>query len=160
MNQPNPIFAVPAQNRAFDALISGLQIGSILRLWGGTGRGKTTVLRLVHEKTGGAFLGVKEFIERSMATHPLALEESIYTVIQRALKEHEVVIVDDIHLLDLSSGCHFYPRSGFLNPVLMGLCSEALQANKKLIFGTKAELPDSASQRSYSFGIERFKEED
>jgi hypothetical protein len=51
-----------------------------------------------------------------------------------------VVILDDLHLLDLfSAGCHFYPRSGYLNSVIMGLCTYALESDRKLIFNVDVE---------------------
>ena len=50
--------------------------------------------------------------------------------------------------------------SGYLNSVLMGLCTYALEADRTLIFGTAEHLAEAASQRSYSFGIDRFKVED
>ena len=151
----------PAQKRAFDSLLAGIQVGSILRVWGGTGRGKTTVLRQLHKQTGGVFLNMKEFVEASSTKHPLALEETLYHLIMDALKANPLVIVDDVHLLDLfSAGCHFYPRSGYFNSVMMGLCTYALEAKKKLVFGTKEQLAEAADQRSYSFGIEKFKPDD
>jgi ATP-dependent 26S proteasome regulatory subunit len=151
----------PAQKRAFDSLSAGLQIGSILRVWGGTGRGKTTVLRELHKQVGGAFLSMKEFVEASAVKHPLALEETLYHLIMDALKSHPLVIVDDVHLLDLfSAGCHFYPRSGLFNTTMMGLCTYTLETKRKLVFGTKEHLAEAADQRSYSFGIERFKPDD
>ena len=45
-------------------------------------------------------------------------------------------------------GCHFYPRSGFLNSVVMGLCTYAPEADRKLI---STSLVEAAAQRSYSF---------
>ncbi len=91
----------------------------------------------------------------------MALEETIHQVIFEAFKAHSVVMVDDIHLLDLfSGGCHFYPRSGYFNAVMMGLCSYALQEKKKLLFATTSHLAEAAEQRSYSFGIDRFRVED
>src|SRR5678815_3410051 len=151
----------PAQKRAFDYLSMGLEVGSILRLSGGVGRGKTTVLKELHQKVGGAFLNLKDFVEASAQKHPLALEETLYQLLFDALKSQPLVIMDDVHLLDLySSGCHFYPRSGYFNSIMMGLCTYALEAKKKLIFGTKTEFAEAAAQRSYSFGIERFKVED
>src|ERR1043166_5437692 len=93
----------PAQQSAFDSLSAGLKIGSILRLWGGIGRGKTTVLRELHKQVGGAFLNMKDFVEASAGKPPLALEETLYQLIVDALKAHPLVIVDDIHLLDLFS---------------------------------------------------------
>src|SRR5215469_16795719 len=151
----------PAQQRAFDSLMAGVQVGSILRVWGGTGRGKSTVLRELHRKLGGALLNMKEFVEASANKHPMALEETLYHLVMDALQANSIVIVDDVHLLDLySNGCHFYPRGGYFNSVMMGLCTYTLEAKKKLVFGTKEHLAETADQRSYSFGIDKFKPED
>jgi hypothetical protein len=102
----------PAQQAAFEYLSAGVQVGSILRLHAGPGRGKTTVLRQLHKQVGGAFLNMKDFIEASAGNHPLALEETLYRLLLDALQAHPVVIMDDIHLVHLGAGCHFYPRSG------------------------------------------------
>jgi transitional endoplasmic reticulum ATPase len=151
----------PAQKRAFEAIFAGLDVGTIFRLWGGIGRGKTTVLRELHKRVGGAFLNMRDFVESSATNHPLALEETLYRMVFEALQAHPIVIMDDVHLLDLfSSGCHFYPRSGYFNSIMMGLCTFAMEADKKLIFGTREHLAEAAEQRSYSFGIERFKADD
>ena len=151
----------PAQKRAFDAISGGLQAGTVFRLWGGLGRGKTTVLRRLHERIGGAFLNMRDFVEASANSHPLALEETLYRLVLEALRAHPTVILDDVHLLDLySAGCHFYPRSGYFNAIMTGLCTYANETGKKLIFGTREHLAEAAEQRSYSFGIERFKVED
>src|SRR5438874_3707541 len=151
----------PTQQGALEAVLKGLQLGSILRVWGGVGRGKTTVLKEVHKQTGGAFLGMKDFVAASSVKHPMALEETLYNLVLDALKAHPVVILDDLHLLDLfSAGCHFYPRSGYLNSVIMGLCTYTLETDRKLIFSTTSHLAEAAAQRSYSFGIDRFKVED
>ncbi|HLH53746.1 MAG TPA: ATP-binding protein [Verrucomicrobiae bacterium] len=151
----------PTQQRVFDALAAGLQAGSIFRLWGGVGRGKTTILGQMHRRTGGAFLNLRDFVESSSKNHPMALEETLYRLVFDALRSHPVVILDDVHLLDLfSAGCHFYPRSGYINSIMMALCTYATESGKKLIFGTKEHLAEAAEQRSYSFGIERFKADD
>ncbi len=161
MTNHSEIRLCPAQQRAFYSLSRGLQVGCILRLWGGVGRGKTTILQQVHQRTGGAFLNMKDFVEAEAKNHPLALEETFYQLVFNALKSQPVVIMDDVHLLDLfSAGCHFYPRSGYFNSVMMGLCTYALEAGKKLILGARDHLVEAAEQRSYSFGIERFKVED
>jgi ATP-dependent 26S proteasome regulatory subunit len=161
MPNKSTIQLCPAQRSVLEALLKGLQIGSIFRVWGGVGRGKTTVLKEAHKQIGGAFLGMKEFVDASSLAHPMALEETLYNLVLAALKSRPVVILDDLHLLDLfSAGCHFYPRSGYLNSVIMGLCTYALETDRKLIFSTTGHLPEAATQRSYSFGIDRFKVED
>jgi ATP-dependent 26S proteasome regulatory subunit len=161
MPEKSTIQLCPAQQSALESLLTGLEIGSIFRVHGGVGRGKTTLLKEVHHQTGGSFLTMKNFVDASSRQHPLALEETLYQLVLDALKAQPVVIVDDLHLLDLfSAGCHFYPRSGYLNSVLMGLCTYALETDRKLIFSTTGPMPEAAAQRSYSFGIERFKVED
>jgi len=161
MPNKSTIQLCPAQQSVLESLLRGLPIGSIFRVWGGVGRGKSTVLKEVHQQTGGAFLGMKDFVSASSRAHPMALEETLYNLVLEALKAHPVVILDDLHLLDLfSSGCHFYPRSGYLNSVMMGLCTYALEADRKLIFSTASHIAEAAAQRSYSFGIDKFKVED
>ena len=161
MPNSSPIELCPAQKRAFDYLKAGLQLGTILRLWSGTGRGKTTILRELHQQTGGLYLNMRDFVEASSKNHPMALEETLYRLLFQALTAHPVVFMDDVHLLDLfSAGCHFYPRSGYFNSIMMGLCTYALESGKKLIFSTDSHLADAAQQRSYSFGIDKFKVED
>src|SRR5215204_4889292 len=93
----------PAQQRAFESISAGLQIGSIHRLWSGVGRGKTTVLKELHQQVGGAFLKLSNFVDASAKNHPLALEETLYRMLFDALASHNVVIMDDVHLLDLFS---------------------------------------------------------
>ena len=158
MSDQSKVRLCPAQQQLLDSLLRGLEIGSIFRVWGGPGSGKTTVLQEVHQRVGGTFLDMKDFAAASSHNHPLALEETFYNLVLAALKTHRAVIVDDLHLLDLySGGCHFYPRSGYLNAMMMGLCNYTLATDRKLIFSTTNALPDAAVQRSYSFGIDRFK---
>lgn len=95
MPKQSTIQLCPAQQTALDSLLRGLPLGSIFRLWGGTGRGKTTVLKQVHERTGCAFLGMKDFVEASSRAHPLALEETLYNLVLDALKAQPTVIIDD-----------------------------------------------------------------
>jgi len=61
----------PAQKRAFECLSSGLQVGSILGVWGGVGCGKTTILRELHQLEA-----VKGNKERYAAAEAQALARS------------------------------------------------------------------------------------
>jgi hypothetical protein len=94
----------PAQQEAFDGIRQGMTIGSVLTLAGGSGSGKTTVLRELHRECGGIFLNMRDFVEASADQHPLALEETFYRMVIGALKTDDVVIVDDMHLSSASEG--------------------------------------------------------
>ena len=65
VSNPSTVRLCPAQKKTFDYLSAGLKAGSILRLWGGVGRGKTTILKELHQQIGGAFLSMKDFVEAS-----------------------------------------------------------------------------------------------
>ena len=147
----------PAQQEAFNGLGQGMEIGSVLKLSGGSGRGKTTVLREIHRACGGVFLNMRDFVEASVDRHPMALEETFYRMVFSALQTNDVVLVDDMHLLcSVVSGCHFYPRSGFLEAPVKALCTYAAEAARKLIFGTGGPLPEAANDRCYPFAIAKF----
>jgi hypothetical protein len=75
MTNPMTIQLCPAQQCVLESIRKGLRIGSIFRVWGGVGRGKTTLLQELHKEAGGAFLSMKDFVTVSSARHPLALEE-------------------------------------------------------------------------------------
>ena len=95
MANKSKIQLCPVQQNVLESLLRGLQIGSIFRVWGGIGRGKTTVLKEVHKQTGGAFLGMTDFAAASSLKHPMALEETLYNLVFDALKAQPVVILDD-----------------------------------------------------------------
>ncbi|HEY3863510.1 MAG TPA: ATP-binding protein [Verrucomicrobiae bacterium] len=161
MANPPTIELCPAQQNALNGLLRGLEIGSIFRLGGGIGRGKTAVLRELHRQVGGAFLGMKEFAAAASVKHPMAVEETLFNLVHGALEAHPVVVLDDVHLVDLlGGGCGFYPRGAYLEAIMMGLCACARELNRKLVFGTVKNLGEAAGQRSYSFSIQRFKVED
>jgi ATP-dependent 26S proteasome regulatory subunit len=150
----------PAQQRAFEALLSFSPLGQTLTLFGGTGAGKTTVLCEAHRELGGAFLGMKDFTEAMHGRHPLALEETFEELVMAALAAHDAVIIDDLHLLNRVVCCHFYPRIGFLDASLTSLSTYAVSAKKKLVFGSEHSAPAPIHQRTYYAGIEDFKPAD
>ena len=44
------------------------------------------------------FLGIKDFVEGTNGSHPLALEDALYQIVLDALQKNDCVIVDDIHV--------------------------------------------------------------
>ncbi len=56
----------PVQKNVLESLLRGMPIGSIFRVWGGIGRGKTTVLKEVHKQNGRRVSGHDRFLSRSV----------------------------------------------------------------------------------------------
>lgn len=94
-----PTQLCPAQQQAYDGLMRILPMSQAFLLYGSTGAGKTTVLSEVHRAVGGAFLTMKNFVDAMRGQHPLAMEETYEQMVMTAMMMHDVVIVDDLHLI-------------------------------------------------------------
>jgi transitional endoplasmic reticulum ATPase len=148
---------IPAQQAAYHVLRSALEAGSLSLLSSPAGRGRTTVLRKLHEETGGGFVTGKDFIETSAARHPLSLEETLYSAVTASLRENDVVYVDDIDLIhDATSSCHFYPRGKYIETALLELSDAALREDKKLIVSTDGAIGHAFAARAFSASIPRY----
>jgi ATP-dependent 26S proteasome regulatory subunit len=129
---------LPAQQKAFETLEREIAAHHVAVLIGRPGAGKSTVLRALHAKTGGAYLTTREFIEASVDRHPLALDETVYGVLNAALASHDAVIVDDFHFVSLVSCCtHAYPRQNFLAAAMVPLAALAQDEGKTLVFASE-----------------------
>lgn len=146
-----------AQQQAFDSMLRVLPMGNVFVLYGNSGSGKSAVLRTLYEELQGAFLNMKDFIDAMRDRHPLAFEETFEQMVMDALRANEIVIVDDLHLLNNVVGCNGgYPRLRFLDAVLTTLSMYTVEAQKKLIFGTGAGVPEPIHDRAFSALIGEF----
>jgi transitional endoplasmic reticulum ATPase len=152
----------PSQRSAHDAILSALPAGHLFDLRSKPGRGRTTVLNSLRANLGGTLITVRDFVTALDKRHPLALEESLFELIFSALREHETVIVDDLHVAAavMSGRCHFYPRSGLFDSHMLFLATFAEGAGKKLIFGSDGHVPEPVARRQYSFAIGKFTPDD
>lgn len=123
--------------------------------------GALTVLRKLHEQTGGGFVTAKNFIEISAERHPLSLEETLYAAVTTALRDHEFVYVDDIDLIhEATSSCHFYPRGSYVETALLELSDTALRDGKNLVVSTDGSIARAFATRSFSASIPRYSAKD
>jgi transitional endoplasmic reticulum ATPase len=148
---------IPAQEGVYSSLKYAMRAGSLSLLTCRHSRGRTTILRKLHEETGGGFVTGEAFLESSASRHPLSLEETLYSVVRKALDENETVYVDDIDLIhDATSSCHFYPRGSYVETALLELSDAALRESKKLIVSTDGSIAHAFSARSFGFSIPRY----
>ena len=123
--------------------------------------GKTQILRALFARTGGVHLTSREFVEASAHRDPLALDETIYGVLKRALETHDTVIVDDFQFVSVVACCaHAYPRKNFLAAALLPLAALAHDQGKKLVFtsegmplmGLHERFPIVSASRAFTDG--------
>jgi transitional endoplasmic reticulum ATPase len=150
----------PSQQRGYDELRRLLPLGNVFVLAGNDGLGRTTVLRQLQRELGGAFLNVKDFTATLRQHDPAALEESFELTVLQALEAHDLVVVDDLHLLSNVTSHHFYPRYGLLDAPLTTLTTFAAEAAKKLVFAGGLEMPRPIKDRCHFARIREFEAAD
>jgi hypothetical protein len=147
----------PSQQEVCDALDAAWNHCSLLQLWGGRGRGRSTILTELHRRRGGIRLGIGDFINLQQSQHPLAVEDTLFRVISDALAKSDVVFVDDWHLIgDVVSGCGQWPRSGYIELVGEALAALVTTNRKQLLVATDYSLPETLRERTYSAGLDDF----
>ena len=152
---------IPAQEAAYRVLKYAFGTGGLLLLTSPSGRGRTTVLRKLHEETGGGYVTSKDFIETSSSRHPLSLEETLYSAVISALQQNSTVYVDDVDLIhEATSSCHFYPRGSYVETALLELSEAALREEKKLVVSTDGSIAQAFATRSFSASIPRYSVQD
>jgi transitional endoplasmic reticulum ATPase len=143
----------PVQQVAFDGLLAGIAASGVLVLRGDAGMGKTTILKKFHAAVGGAFVGVREFMETLAARQTPAIEEAFLAMIEEALASHNLVIVDDLHLVTNVVDRYHYPRRYLLEAALTSILGEAGARKKKLLFGVDGDSPWPIRRRAWSWQI-------
>jgi SpoVK/Ycf46/Vps4 family AAA+-type ATPase len=131
----------PVQRKAADALLEGVSVGGILVLNGDSGSGKTAILKHIHALRGGVLIGVREFMSALRERDPGAIEEAFLHTVEEAMHAHDLVLVDDLHLVTYIVGHYNYPRRYLLDAALTALLAEASALNKTLVFALRGEAP-------------------
>jgi hypothetical protein len=160
MKLQNDILLTPAQKRAMEGILGGLSAGNVFVLRSAAGMGRTSVLQRLHNLTGGALVGVREFMRSLAARRPAAIEDAFLDMVEQALAAHHMVIVDDLHLVTNTANNCKYPRAYLLDAALTGIMGEAAAWRKKLVFGVADEAPWPVRRRAYSWEIAGFGVED
>jgi hypothetical protein len=150
----------PAQRIAAEGLQEAISFGGVLVLRGRTGSGKTTILQWLQAVSGGALLDAARFMRSVAQGAPDALEESFLRMIEEALEQHDLLLVDDLHLVANVLERYWYPRSHLLDAALTAVLAEAAVRKKTLVFAVEDEAPFPIQRRASVWEIGDFTPED
>ena len=154
------IVLTPAQQAAAEGLKEACGFGGVLVLRGAAGRGKTTVLQWLHSTCGGALLGASQFMTSVNEGPPNALEESFLRMIEESMEQHDLILVDDLHLVANVVQRYWYPRSHLLDAALTAILAEAGFRKKTLVFAVEECAPFPIQRRASVWEIGDFTPED
>jgi transitional endoplasmic reticulum ATPase len=151
----------PVQQKVFDQIQQVLPLFPVLGVTGRSGAGKTTILRSLHEQTGGEWISMPELLHALQSRHPLALEEALHELVESALQAADHVYLDDFSLFTMvvQGGCGAYPRTNLVEAALQSLTGLVEAANKKLIVGADY-LPHSLQKKGYVTHLPPFQQDD
>ncbi|HEY1336764.1 MAG TPA: ATP-binding protein [Bryobacteraceae bacterium] len=160
MKTLNEIVLTSAQSQAYHRLLDGIAAGDVLVLEARAGAGKTTILEKVQAAAGGLLIGVRQFMQSLASRAPAAIEEAFLDMIERALAEHDLVIVDDLHLITQVVTACDYPRACLLDAALTAMLGDAAALRKRLVFAVDGDAPWPIRRRAYIAKVPEFKAED
>ena len=151
----------PVQQSAAGRLMKAVSKGSVLMLRGDAGAGKTTILNYILREIGGVLTGMRHFVDMLMLRRPDAIEQSFIEIIETALTDHEIVFVDDLHLITAITANYDYDRRGLLDAAMEAVAARAVEQGHKLIFATNREDSIQAFEsRAWRFDIGDYASED
>ena len=149
----------PSQYRAAEGVLRGLERGDCAVLQDCGSDGKTTVLGYVHRQLGGVSIGVRQLLARLTAYGPTAIEEAFLDLLDQHMARHDLLIIDDLHLVkNVVESCD-YVRKNLFDAVLTAALETAAGAGKKVLAACD-EIPNVLSRRGHSWFIEDFAAED
>lgn len=90
----------PAQHQAFAKILNLVDtkeplIGLVSRNW----LGRTTILKTIATHLQTPLITLPALLEKTHGLHPLHLEEGIAATFLEPLGQHDLVLIDDLHLL-------------------------------------------------------------
>jgi ATP-dependent 26S proteasome regulatory subunit len=143
-----------------EQIVALAQPGRLLLVQGNVGCGRTTVLRAVHEALGGAFLSAADFLEPQLGNEPFKFDELVFQVLARALRDHDVVFVDDFGWLMSYLDGYDYLRHDFVQISLAALARLVVDHRKCLLLGDTDQCPYLVTARSHVIEIPELTRED
>ena len=150
----------PAQQTAYGFLERALYIGSLVTLANSGGRGTSTVLCRLASDIGATYLGAKDLLNVLENRNPGAIEETLHHVVMHALQQNDIVVLDDFSaVVECLTGCHFYPRSNFIEAALTGIAAYVQASEKRLVVGCESP-GEVIGSRHYATRIPEFGIED
>ncbi len=151
----------PSQNMAARSVSQNLEVNGIAVLKCGSGMGRSTILRQLHTDHGGDLLGLRHFMQRLKINDPSAIEETFSDMMERSLLGHDLVIVDDLHLIVDVVEHYNYTRSRLFSTALKALLESAQERGKKFIFAVdENDPPTPIRHRALPCEVKDFMPED
>lgn len=165
MNKPVLPALSPRQAAACAALKEMARLVPAARLEGNRGSGISLILAQAAIDFGAVTLSYHDFLAMLSRRDPLALEETFYEWVGKALDRHETVILDHVDFLGkvvVDEGCFggSYPRRQLLTLPLFALIERCAHEGRHLVFGGGSRALAAIHRLAPCITIDRFEHDD
>lgn len=159
MNQKPPVLS-PKQFKTFESVRQAAKSENFIHVWTRSGLGRTTLLKHLQQVLNANYLGMQEFMQAQKDRHPLAIEDSFFSLIKQNLDPSKPLILDDFHLLLKVGSCYSYPRSGYFEAIGQAIVELVDDTGSQIIFGSNGKLPTPLKRVCYVHGVGKLNAED
>jgi transitional endoplasmic reticulum ATPase len=123
----------PAQSSAYARLREAIEVAPFVMLEGAPGSGKSRLASRLVEEVGGLHLNGRDLSRAaSGAAHP-CLEEQLHALLENALREHDLVVVDDFQETLKMARAPGYDRPRLIAAPILDLVDTARASGKCLV---------------------------
>ena len=155
------VLLTPSQRKVADNLLTGMSAANVCLLRAESGMGKTTVLRHLQAQLGACIVTATHVPKLLKRRPPAAIEEAFMEMLEEAIDGHDIVIVDDLHLLMKVFKSYKYPRPNVINVVIAAVLHEADARRKQLLFAwSGGSAPSPIRRRALSWEMDGFEPQD
>jgi ATP-dependent 26S proteasome regulatory subunit len=139
----------PAQEEAYAAVLELVANKEpLVGLAGRYGNGRSTILRNVASLLGAPLVTLSDLLRQTSGLHPLHLEEGIAQTFLEPLGLHDVVVMDDLHIIDdVCNNCFDRARPNVLPIALDAILACLIDTDKQLVVGVRHRVPAPLHQR-------------
>ena len=147
----------PSQQEVVSFYERSFEMAGVFLLWGRCGMGHSTILKRLHQSTGGRLIAAQQFVDAILAApHPLAFEDAIFRLCLDELEKDDLLIVDDFHLLDRPLSAQCAPRFELKELVFEAVAAHACGRGKTVLMRIGDCTPSGLTRRAFQFGISSF----
>ena len=131
-----PITLSPAQQVGHDRMVSLHRNNTLVGFVSRTGTGRTVIFEHLTRSLGAQLLRMGDFSESIKNFQALEIEEALAEVLQKAISEHDTIIVDDFgKLQELVFNCYGKARPTVWGPAFDSILHQLQENGKKMIVG-------------------------
>jgi len=123
----------PAQQSAYARVREAIDVAPLVMLEGAPGSGKTLTIHRLIEEVGGLRLDGRDLTRAASGTAHPCIEEPVHALLENALRDHDLVIVDDFHEVLKMPRAPGYDRPGLMAAPVLDVVDSARKQGKCLV---------------------------